>query len=258
MRPPDCDTTSCLKSAGESSRPFRRIVRSSSAPSRRPTGEARFCDCRACTSCPTLTPVASQIARADLDHQLALDGADQVHRGHARDAAQPPRDVGIGHAGELRAGEPRRGQRQRHDRPVRRIELREDRLLHLGRQIVADRRNLVADLLRGDLRVLREVELHDDVREAVERARAHPVDAADARDRLLDRIDDLALDDVGRRARVGHRDDHDRRVDLRVLVGVELRERHDAEDDDHQHRDDGENRLGDGGIGDIHGQRPLN
>ena len=40
----DCATTSCLKSAGESRRPLRRIVRSSSCPSRRPTGAARFCD----------------------------------------------------------------------------------------------------------------------------------------------------------------------------------------------------------------------
>ena len=55
---------------------------------------------------------------------------------------------GIGHARQLGAGQPRRRQRQRDDRPIRRIELREDRLLHLGRQVVADRRDLVADLLR--------------------------------------------------------------------------------------------------------------
>ena len=47
---------------------------------------------------------------------------------------------------------------------------------------------------------------------------------------------------------IGHRDDDDRCIDLRVFVGIELGERHDAEDDDHQHRDDGENRLGDGGV----------
>ncbi len=42
--------------------------------------------------------------------------------------------------------------------------LGEDRLLHLRRQVVADRGDLVADLLRGFLQVLLEVELRDDDR----------------------------------------------------------------------------------------------
>ena len=108
--------------------------------------------------------------------------------------------------------------------------------------------DLVADLLRRLLRVLLEHELDDDVAEAVERARRHPVDAADAGDDLLDRLDDLALDDVGRRARIRDGDDDDRRVDLRELVGVELQQRDDAEDHERQHRDDGEDGPLDGGV----------
>ncbi len=65
---------------------------------------------------------------------------------------------------------------------------------------------------------------------------------------LFDRLDDLALDVVGRRARIRDRDDDNGRVDLRELVGVELRERDDAEDDEDQHRHDGQNRTLDGGI----------
>ena len=44
-------TTSWSKSAGPSSRPCSRMVRSSSAPLSRPTGAARFCACSACTTC---------------------------------------------------------------------------------------------------------------------------------------------------------------------------------------------------------------
>ncbi len=46
------------KSAGVSSRPSRRMVRSSSVPLSRPTGAARFCVCSACTTSPTPMPAA--------------------------------------------------------------------------------------------------------------------------------------------------------------------------------------------------------
>ena len=189
-----------------------------------------------------------QVARPDLHDQLALDRANEVNGGHAGNATQPPRDVRVGDARQLGAGQTRRRQRQRHDRPVGGIELREDRLLHLRRQLVANLGDLVADLLRRQPRVLREVELDDDVREAVERVRRHLVDAADAGDHLFDRIDDFSLDDVRRRAGIRDRDHDDRRVDLRILVGVELHQRHQPEDHEQQHRDDGQDRAFDGGI----------
>ena len=68
-------------------------------------------------------------------------------------------------------------------------------------------------------------------------------------DHLFDRLDDLALDDVGRRAR-----DRESRsttigaLDVRELVGVELQQRDDAEDDERQHRHDGDDRALDGEI----------
>ena len=42
------------------------------------------------------------------------------------------------------------------------------------------------------------------------------------------------------------------RVDLGILVGVELQQRDDAEHHEHQHRDDGQDGAFDGGIGDEH------
>ena len=77
-------------------------------------------------------PAGLEVARPHLHDQLALDGAGQVHRGDAVDAAQPPRDAGIGEPGQLGAAETRRRQRQRDDRAIGRVELRQHRLFHLA------------------------------------------------------------------------------------------------------------------------------
>ena len=61
----------------------------------------------------------------------------------------------------------------------------------------------------------------DDLREAVGRRRVDLVDAADARELVLDAVDDLALDDVGRRTGIGDADEDDRRLDVGELVGLQ-------------------------------------
>jgi len=48
-----------MKSPGSSSRPCRRICRSSSTPLMRPAGAARFCCCSAATTCAVPIPFAS-------------------------------------------------------------------------------------------------------------------------------------------------------------------------------------------------------
>ena len=82
----------------------------------------------------------------------------------------------------------------------------------------------------------------------------HLVDAADAGDRFLDRIDHLALDDVGRRAGIGNR--HRRRPAASISGNssvLSCSQRDDAEHHERQHRDDGDDRALDGDIGDEHG-----
>ena len=197
MRRSDCETTSCLKSAGASSRPLSRIVRSSSSPASRPTGDARFCDCSAWTSCATLTPVACRSrGRISTTSSRSMPPTRST-------VATPemPRSRRVMSGSAIRVSsapvETRRRQRQRHDRPVGRIELREDRLLHLRRQLVADPRDLVANLLRRLRGSFSKTNSTMMLREAVERARPHPVHAADAGNHFFDRLDDLALDDVG-------------------------------------------------------------
>ena len=184
------------------------MVRSLISPWRRPTGTARFCDCSAMTTCATLDARRLHRRRVDLDGDLALDRARHRDLGDVTDATQFVGDAGVGNLGQLRAGQVVRGQRQRHDREVVRVEALEDRLLHLERQLVADLGDLVADLLQRFGRLLAELELGDDHAEAVQRLRVHLLEPADAGDALLDRIDQVALDLVGRRAgeRQRHRD----------------------------------------------------
>src|SRR5213075_2623495 len=64
---------------------------------------------------------------------------------------------------------------------------------------------------------------------------------------------DLALDDIGRSARVRDGDEHDRAVDVRKLVGVQPPESGEAEDDQRDHRDDGDDRPLDGKVRYEHG-----
>ncbi len=258
-RPPRWATTSRPKSAGLSRRPRSRMVRSvdrlvDAADRRGQVLRLQRLDHLADADAGGL-----QRLRIELDGQLALDAADDADLGDAADAAQLVGDAGIDDAGQLRPGQRRRGQRQLDDREVVRIEAGQDRLLHLLRQIVADLRDAVADVLGRFLQVLREVELDGDDAEAVERVRLDLLDAADRGDLLLDRIDDLALDGVRRRARIGDRHRDDRRRHLGELVGVEAQQGEDAEDRDGDHHHDGHDRPFDGEIRDGHagGSRPV-
>ncbi len=61
--------------------------------------------------------------------------------------------------------------------------------------------------------------------------------------RFLDRLDHLALDALGRRARVWNRHDDDRILHVRELVGLQHREREDAEHDQRDHRHGGDDRA---------------
>ena len=235
-RPCDCATTSCSNSAGVSRRPRRRIVRSSICPLRRPTGTARFCDCSACTTCATLTPaVCSRVGRSSTVSSRSTPPTTSTSAtpGMPRSSLVMPGSASCVSSAPVSFV---RRQRQRDDRQVGRIEARQDRLLHLERQLVADLRDLVANVLRRLLQVLLELEDGDDHAEAVQRVRLDLLDAADPGDALLDAIDQLALDALRRRARIRQRHDDHRVLHVGELVGLELHQREDAEDDEREHR----------------------
>ena len=133
-----------------------------------------------------------------------------------------------------------------------RVEPLDDRLEDLLRQLAADGRDRVANILRRLIDGLLEHERDDDLREAIGRRRVDLVDAADARQSILDAVDDLALDDVGRRAGVADADEDDRRLDVGELVGLQLVERGEPERDEREHRHDGDDRPLDGEVGNEH------
>jgi hypothetical protein len=193
-----------------------------------------------------------QIARPQFHRQFTLHPSDDLHFGDARDPAQPPRDVGVGQPRQLRSGQPLRRQHQRHDRQVRRIEPRQDRLLHLRRQLVPDRGDLVADFLRRLLQVLLELEERDDHAVAIQRVRLDLVDAADARDPFFDAIDNLAFDALRGGAGIRHRHHHDRVLHIGELVGLQQCQCEDAEHAEREHHDGRDDRPPDCEIGDEH------
>jgi hypothetical protein len=102
-----------------------------------------------------------------------------------------------GEARELGLRERGRRQRQRHDRTIGVVELLDDRLLHLRREIGALGRDRVAQVLRGFGEILRELELDDDLPVAVVRLAVDVLDAADRGDLLFHRIEDFLRDAVG-------------------------------------------------------------
>ena len=201
--------------------PPSRIVRSSCTPSRRPTGTARFCADRAPTTSPMLTLAAvsasgrmlTVISRVLTPATSTSPTPVMARRRRLMPGSASTRQLGH----RQRVGR----ERDRHDREVDRVDPREDRFLHLGRQVVADLVDLVADLLRGFLQVLLVLELDQDRGEAVERVRRHLLHAADAGDGLFDRLDDLAFDVVGRRAGIRRGDDDERHGDVGELVGLQ-------------------------------------
>ena len=198
-------------------------------------------------------PVGREIVRPDVDVELRAVAADDVHLRHAGNATQIAADRLIGELRELRRRQGGRRQRDRDDRQRVGIESLNDRLEDLRRQLRPHGRDRVANVLRRLVHVFREDELDDDLREPVGRRRVELVDAADARELVLESRHDLALDDVGRRAGIGDADEDDRLVEIGELVRIQPRERREPEHDESDHRDDRDDRSLDGEVGNEHG-----
>ncbi len=221
-------------------------------PWRRPTGTARFCDCSAPTTWPTLTPavcIAVGLISTVISRSIAPTTSTSATSRMPRSSLVTPGSAICVSCAPVRLFEVSASVTIGKSFG---IEALEDRLLDLQRQLVADLGDLVADLLHRLGRLLAELELGDDHAEAVQRLRVHLLEPADAGDALFDRVDQVALDLVGRRARERQRDRHHGRRDLGELVHLELVQREGPEDHERQHRDDGHDGALDGEIGDEH------
>ena len=94
MRPSDCETTRSLKSVGRvepALQPDRPLLHVAFQP---PDGRGEVLRLQAQHELGDADAGRLQVARPDLHHQLALDAAGEIHRGHARNAAEPARDAG--------------------------------------------------------------------------------------------------------------------------------------------------------------------
>ena len=117
------------------------------------------------------------------------------------------------------------------------------RLLQVGivRKRVACARDLLLDVVDGDVDVGSEFELGADRRLPLNRVRLQIVDAGDARDRILERTRDGRFDRFRRDVTVIDRDGNDGRLERRQQIDRQPREREDAEHDDrgreHRNRD---------------------
>jgi hypothetical protein len=120
-------------------------------------------------------------------------------------------------------------------------------------QLALDGGDLVADVLEGLVAVDLELELEDDVGDALVVARGHALDAAERLERLLDRVGDLGLHGLRVGARVDHGGRDDGEVDAREQLDADARQAVEAEHHergDHHRREHG---PADRDLCDLHG-----
>jgi hypothetical protein len=142
--------------------------------------------------------------------------------------------------GELRRVQRVRRQTERHDGRVGGIELAQDGLFDFLRQVLTFGADRITDFLRRFLQILRVHELRDDLRVPVAGLAFHLLHPGDGLNRLFDGFEHLALHLLGGGARIDHRGEHDRRLHLGELVGLQLQQRDQTEPDQGQHGHDGE------------------
>jgi hypothetical protein len=124
---------------------------------------------------------------------LAVAEADEARRADVLQALEALLHRLLREAGELAEGEVA-GDDDGDDRRGVDVELLDDRLLDLLGEAIADAGDLGADLLEGDVDVLVQLELDDDLGDALRAGRAQVLDPGDGVDGLLDGVGDRRLD----------------------------------------------------------------
>jgi hypothetical protein len=120
--------------------------------------------------------------RIELNLDLAVRSADQLHLADTTHALEPLLDLLVGDLREV-AHRQIAADGNLQDRHGARIELLNDRRFGRFGERGRDQRDPIADFLGGDVPVLFEQERDVDLRDAFDRARAELVDAADRVDR---------------------------------------------------------------------------
>jgi hypothetical protein len=142
-----------------------------------------------------------QPCRVELDAHLAADAADARHRADAAHREDAARHLIVDEPRQRLVVHPARRDRVGQDRRAGELHLGDDRIAQVGRQVGADARDRVADVVDRLLRGLFEAELDRRRRDAVLHRRVDVLDALQRRDRVLDLAGDLGLEQRRRRAR---------------------------------------------------------
>ena len=196
-------------------------------------------------------PVGAELRAVDVDAYFPLVPPHERDLTDAGELREPGLDPVLHELVELARGH-RRGDPHAEDGKLVERELRNYRRLGVLREIVEDFVHLPLGVLqrRGDVR--RQVELDLDERDPFARGAAHGRDLVDAGDRVLDGLGDGRFDLVRRRPRVHRRDRHERGVDLRQELVLELAEPEDAQDGKRREYDDDKRRSFNRKLGKCH------
>ena len=152
------------------------------------------------------------------------------------------------------------GQGEPQDGLVLGIDLGDDGRFDIAGQAQLGLRDLGLDLLKGDVHAAVKFKLNGNRRLAELGGGGYLLDALNARDRVLDHVDDLGLHDLGRGAFPGHGDVDYGEVHVRHLGDAHAAVAHPAENHEEEHQHPGENRILDREIGNPHDclqRRPM-
>ena len=189
-------------------------------------------------------PVGIQFLEVDHDVDFARATASERHFSDAVDRLDAALDVLVRNLGERPQAHRIRGCDDRHDRIRVRIDLLDHRWQDLRRHVLESAGHFLADVAGRVVDVALEHELDRDLRAAfVDPLRRHFVDAGDAAERFLHRLDDGAGHFIGARARQLQRHRHRGGIGLREQIDAEIAEREDAQDDEAHDEHRGEDRT---------------
>ena len=201
-------------------------------------------------------PVGGEARPVEPDAHRIAPLAEDPHVGHPGQILQPVLDQAVGDVVDLhrRVAIGREGEID-HRLGVG-LDLGDDRLVDLVRQLAAHPRDPVAHVVGRGIGVAVEPEAGRDLALLGPADRADVVDPLDAGERLLEHLGDLGFDDVGRGALEGRVDRDHRLVDLRVFAHAQALVGNDPDQDHDQRHDGRQHRAADREIGQEHRLRP--
>ena len=190
--------------------------------------------------------VGGQSLRIEPDAHRVFAVAEQPHLGHAAQRLELVLHIAVGVVGDLERRMVFAGKGEIHDRLGVSLSFLNDRLVDLFRQTAAHASDPIAHVGSRVVLVAVELERDGDLARFLAADRGDEIDALDARERILEHLGDLGLDDRSTRSRIGRLDGDDRRVDRRVFAHAQPLIGDEANQHEHEAHHRGEDRPLDG------------